>query len=115
LLSTLAPEATQRLGRYLAEGGLDNAREALRYAAFLLGRDVAWLEPVLMTPRLHHLHHATDPDAIDKNFAVHLPILDRLFGTLFAPKGRWPTRTGVVGFRAPTPAIAPKSAATPAK
>ncbi|HEY7373819.1 MAG TPA: sterol desaturase family protein [Polyangia bacterium] len=60
-----------------------------------------WLEPVLMTPRLHHLHHATDADAIDKNFAVHLPILDRLFGTLFAPKGRWPSRMGVVGFRAP--------------
>jgi lathosterol oxidase len=60
-----------------------------------------WLEPVLMTPRLHHLHHATDADAIDKNFAVHLPILDRLFGTLFAPRDRWPTRTGVVGFRAP--------------
>jgi lathosterol oxidase len=60
-----------------------------------------WLEPVLMTPRLHHLHHATDADAIDKNFAVHLPLLDRLFGTLFAPAGRWPTRTGVVGFRAP--------------
>jgi sterol desaturase/sphingolipid hydroxylase (fatty acid hydroxylase superfamily) len=60
-----------------------------------------WLEPVLVTPRLHHLHHAIDADAIDKNFAVHLPILDRLFGTLFAPRGRWPTRTGVVGFRAP--------------
>jgi lathosterol oxidase len=60
-----------------------------------------WLEPLLMTPRLHHLHHATDADAIDKNFAVHLPIIDRLFGTLFAPAGRWPTRTGVVGFRAP--------------
>jgi lathosterol oxidase len=60
-----------------------------------------WLEPVLVTPRLHHLHHATDADAIDKNFAVHLPIFDRLFGTLFAPKGRWPARTGVVGFRAP--------------
>jgi lathosterol oxidase len=60
-----------------------------------------WLEPVLMTPRLHHLHHAADPDAIDKNFAVHLPVIDRLFGTLFAPAGRWPTRTGVVGFRAP--------------
>jgi lathosterol oxidase len=65
------------------------------------GPSLEWLEPVLMTPRLHHLHHATDPEAIDTNFAVHLPILDRLFGTLFAPKGRWPTRTGVVGFRAP--------------
>ena len=60
-----------------------------------------WLEPVLTTPRLHHLHHAADADAIDKNFAVHLPIIDRLFGTLFAPEGRWPARTGVVGFRAP--------------
>ena len=45
-LSTLAPEATGRLGRYLAEGGLDNARECLRYAASLLGRDVGWREPV---------------------------------------------------------------------
>jgi lathosterol oxidase len=60
-----------------------------------------WLEVVLVTPRLHHLHHAADDDAIDKNFAVHLPILDRLFGTLFAPKGHWPARTGVVGYRVP--------------
>lgn len=66
------------------------------------GPSLRWLEPVLMTPRLHHLHHATDADAIDKNFAVHLPILDRLFGTPFAPAGRWPARTGVVDFRAPT-------------
>jgi lathosterol oxidase len=65
------------------------------------GPSLRWLEPVLMTPRLHHLHHATDADAIDKNFAVHLPFLDRLFGTLFAPKDRWPTRTGTVGFQAP--------------
>jgi lathosterol oxidase len=60
-----------------------------------------WLEPLLMTPRLHHLHHAIDADAIDKNFAVHLPFLDRLFGTFFGPKGRWAARTGVVDFRAP--------------
>ena len=44
-LSTLAPEAVLRLGRYLSEGGLDNACEALRYAASLLGREVAWREP----------------------------------------------------------------------
>jgi sterol desaturase/sphingolipid hydroxylase (fatty acid hydroxylase superfamily) len=43
----------------------------------------------------------SDADAIDTNFAVHLPFIDRLFGTLFAPRGRWPSRTGVVGFRAP--------------
>ena len=44
-LSTLAPEAVLHLGRYLSEGGLDNACEALRYAASLLGRDLAWREP----------------------------------------------------------------------
>jgi lathosterol oxidase len=65
------------------------------------GPDLRWLEPFLVTPRLHHLHHASDVDAIDKNFAVHLPVIDRLFGTLFAPRGRWPRRYGVVGFEAP--------------
>jgi lathosterol oxidase len=63
--------------------------------------ELRWLEPLLVTPRLHHLHHASDADAIDKNFAVHLPVIDRLFGTLFAPRGRWPHRYGVVGFEAP--------------
>jgi lathosterol oxidase len=63
--------------------------------------ELGWLERVLVTPRLHHLHHASDADAIDKNFAIHLPILDRLFGTLFAPEGRWARRYGVVGFEAP--------------
>lgn len=65
------------------------------------GPELRWLEPFLVTPRLHHLHHASDADAIDKNFAVHLPVVDRLFGTLFAPRGRWPRRYGVVGFQAP--------------
>jgi lathosterol oxidase len=63
--------------------------------------ELRWLERFVVTPRLHHLHHASDADAIDKNFAIHLPILDRLFGTLFAPRGRWPRRYGVVGFTAP--------------
>jgi lathosterol oxidase len=58
--------------------------------------ELRWLEPLLTTPRLHHLHHASDADAIDKNFAIHLPIIDRLFGTLFAPRGRWPRNYGVI-------------------
>jgi lathosterol oxidase len=63
--------------------------------------ELRWLERLLVTPRLHHLHHASDADAIDRNFAIHLPILDRLFGTFFAPEGRWARRYGVVGFEAP--------------
>ncbi|HYC13262.1 MAG TPA: cobaltochelatase subunit CobN, partial [Stellaceae bacterium] len=44
-LSTLAPEPRERLWRFLAEGGPDNAREFLRYAATLLGRAGEWREP----------------------------------------------------------------------
>lgn len=56
------------------------------------------LERVLATPRFHHWHHAAEPEARDKNFAVHLPVLDRLFGTLYLPaEGRWPERYGIDG------------------
>jgi lathosterol oxidase len=49
----------------------------------------------LATPRFHHWHHAAGRDAIDKNFAVHLPVLDRLFGTFYLPKDRWPESYGL--------------------
>jgi len=62
-----------------------------------------WIEPWLATPRYHHWHHADSPP--DKNFAVHLPIYDRLFGTYHMPGNEWPARyglaagkTGPVGF-----------------
>ncbi|MFO1073561.1 MAG: cobaltochelatase subunit CobN [Geminicoccaceae bacterium] len=43
--STLPAAEARRLWRYLSEGGLDNAGQALRYAASLLGRDLGWDEP----------------------------------------------------------------------
>jgi len=55
------------------------------------------LAPWLVTPAFHHWHHAADPEAVDRNFAVHLPCLDWLFGTLHLPRGRWPTRYGIEG------------------
>jgi cobaltochelatase CobN len=45
-LSTLPAAAQARLWRYLVHGGIDNAEQALRYAASLLGRDLPWQEPV---------------------------------------------------------------------
>jgi cobaltochelatase CobN len=45
-LSTLPPEATARLYSYLHEGGVGNAREALRYLGALLGRDLSCSDPV---------------------------------------------------------------------
>jgi sterol desaturase/sphingolipid hydroxylase (fatty acid hydroxylase superfamily) len=65
-----------------------------------------WLEPFLVTPRIHHFHHADEPEAIDKNFAVHLPVLDRVFGTRFAPRGRWPKAYGVQGGGVPESYVA---------
>ena len=54
-----------------------------------------WLDRVIATPRAHHWHHAVTP--IDKNFAVHLPVLDALFGTLHLPGSEWPAAYGIAG------------------
>lgn len=51
------------------------------------------LDYVIATPRAHHWHHAVTPP--DKNFAVHLPILDRLFGTQHLPGEAWPEAYGI--------------------
>jgi sterol desaturase/sphingolipid hydroxylase (fatty acid hydroxylase superfamily) len=51
---------------------------------------------ILATPAFHHWHHAAEPDAIDKNFAVHTPIWDSLFGTYYLPD-RWPSAYGLSG------------------
>jgi sterol desaturase/sphingolipid hydroxylase (fatty acid hydroxylase superfamily) len=47
------------------------------------------------TPRFHHWHHGLEAEAVDKNFAIHFPLLDRLFGTFHMPPGRWPENYGV--------------------
>jgi lathosterol oxidase len=55
---------------------------------FRFGR-LRWL---LATPAFHHWHHAIAP--VDKNFAVHLPVIDRLFGTAWEPDG-FPDQYGI--------------------
>jgi lathosterol oxidase len=52
-----------------------------------------WL---LATPQFHHWHHAADHEAVDKNFAVHLPLFDVIFGTAYLPD-RWPSAYGLAG------------------
>jgi lathosterol oxidase len=59
------------------------------------------LDAFLATPRFHHWHHSADAAAIDKNFAVHIPLLDRLFGTLFLPESAWPAAYGIHGKQVP--------------
>ena len=62
----------------------------------------AGVDNILVTPRYHHWHHGIDRDAIDVNFAIHFPILDRLFGTFHLPKGAWPSGYGVEGHPVPS-------------
>ena len=57
------------------------------------------LERLLVTPRFHHWHHAVSPP--DRNFAVHFPWLDRLFGTHYLPDSRWPEELGIQGHPVP--------------
>ena len=62
------------------------------------------LEKVVATPRYHAFHHAADVEARDKNFAFHLPVIDRLFGTQYLPDGGWPRSYGCdEDYAAPTP------------
>ena len=61
-------------------------------------RPIEWL---LVTPRFHHWHHAREAAAVDKNFAVHVPWIDRLFGTAYFPPERWPAAYGIGGPQVP--------------
>lgn len=60
-----------------------------------LGLNFGWLEHVITTPRYHHWHHHDRPVAYNKNFAVHFPIIDKLFGTQYLPKNEWPKAYGI--------------------
>jgi sterol desaturase/sphingolipid hydroxylase (fatty acid hydroxylase superfamily) len=53
-----------------------------------------WLEQVMVMPRYHHWHHSSQKEAIDKNFAIHFPWIDRLFGTYYYP-AVWPISYGL--------------------
>jgi lathosterol oxidase len=60
-----------------------------------------WVEALVVTPRFHHWHHAIEAEAIDKNFAVHFPWIDRLFGSYYGPPGQWPAAYGIAGHPVP--------------
>ncbi|MFP6800651.1 Lathosterol oxidase [Pseudomonas sp. 8BK] len=63
--------------------------------------DGGWLNYILVLPRYHHWHHARHIDYIYKNYAIHTPLVDMLFGTFKLPPKEWPTRYGVFGKELP--------------
>jgi len=60
------------------------------------GPSAKWLEKYLVMPRYHHWHHTSQKKGIDKNFAIHFPWIDRLFGTYYYPD-EWPEHYGLDG------------------
>ena len=60
------------------------------------GPNAKWLEKFLVMPRYHHWHHTSQKEGIDKNFAIHFPWIDKLFGTYYYPDV-WPERYGLDG------------------
>ncbi|WP_108869058.1 sterol desaturase family protein [Aquimarina aquimarini] len=50
---------------------------------------------IFVTPQYHHWHHSADPKAYDKNFAIHFPFIDMLFGTYYPMGNTWPESTGL--------------------
>jgi sterol desaturase/sphingolipid hydroxylase (fatty acid hydroxylase superfamily) len=57
--------------------------------------DFNWLGKFLVIPRFHHWHHAIEAEGVDKNFAIHFPWLDKIFGTHYLPDSTWPKGYGV--------------------
>jgi cobaltochelatase CobN len=49
-ISTVAPETLSRLDHFFREGGVENVRHALRYAATLFGRDIPWNDATRIGP-----------------------------------------------------------------
>ncbi len=60
------------------------------------GPNAKWLEKFLVMPRYHHWHHTSQKEGIDKNFAIHFPWIDKLFGTYYYPN-EWPQQYGLDG------------------
>jgi sterol desaturase/sphingolipid hydroxylase (fatty acid hydroxylase superfamily) len=54
------------------------------------------LEWVLNTPAHHQVHHASNPDYVDRNYGGAVIVFDRLFGTFAQKRAEEPPRYGLV-------------------
>ena len=66
--------------------------------ATFIHANVRWefraLRRLVATPAFHHWHHSAEREAVDRNFAVHTPVWDLVFGTYYLPD-RWPREYGL--------------------
>ena len=57
---------------------------------------LGWLEYVLNTPSHHRVHHAANPEYLDRNYGGIFIVFDRLFGTFVSERDDVPCRYGLV-------------------
>ena len=55
----------------------------------------SFLKYLFVTPQFHHWHHSKDKETHDKNFAIHFPFIDKIFGTYHLPVDEWPEAMGL--------------------
>lgn len=67
------------------------------YHTRLIGK-LGWLEQVIVTPSHHRVHHAINPEYLDKNFSEIFIVWDKLFGTF---QEEIPEITPVYGVKRP--------------
>jgi sterol desaturase/sphingolipid hydroxylase (fatty acid hydroxylase superfamily) len=68
--------------------------------SFFVHANISWrfglVERLVATPAFHHWHHTNDGEQyINKNYAAIFPWMDKLFGTFYLPKHRWPRKYGI--------------------
>ena len=56
---------------------------------------LGWFEYVFNTPSHHRVHHASNPEYIDRNYGGVLIVFDRLFGTFAEERADVPCRYGL--------------------
>ena len=64
---------------YIAVSVVTNAFGIWNHASYV--PRLGWLDRVFMTPKMHKIHHANQPQYIDKNYSQVTLIFDRLFGS----------------------------------
>lgn len=57
---------------------------------------LGWFEYIFNTPSHHRVHHATNPQYLDRNYGGVVIVFDRLFGTFAAEDEREPCRFGLL-------------------
>jgi sterol desaturase/sphingolipid hydroxylase (fatty acid hydroxylase superfamily) len=85
--------------------GFDPRAVMLMYAASLLWQfwlhtetvgKLGWLELIFNTPSNHRVHHAVEPEYLDRNYGGVLIIWDKLFGTYAEERDGSPITYGLV-------------------